>query len=55
MILVLKMTQKYRHNMVLISRYKEQLHGGKKGQKIVFFLGGVPLQGLLLSLHVFQY
>ena len=32
-ILVLKMTKKYTHNMVLMSRYKGQLHGGKKGQK----------------------
>ena len=39
MILVLKMTKKYTHlcsvyvcyNMILMSRYKGQLHGGKKG------------------------
>ena len=34
MILVLKMTKKYTHNMILMSRYKGQLHGGKKGQQI---------------------
>ena len=30
MILVLKMTKKYTHNMILMSRYKGQLHGGKR-------------------------
>ena len=34
LILVLKMTKKYTHNMILMSRYKGQLHGGKKGQRI---------------------
>ena len=34
MILVLKMTKKYTHNMILMSRYKGQLHAGKKGKKI---------------------
>ena len=32
MILVLKMTNKYTHNMILMSKYKGQ-HGGKKGSK----------------------
>ena len=53
--LVLKMTKKYTHNMIWMSRYKGQLHGGKKGQQIrarplfgqcpkenVFFMWGVP-------------
>jgi len=30
LILVLKMTKKYTHNMILMSRYKGQLHGGKR-------------------------
>ena len=58
MILVLKMTKKYTHNMILMSRYKGQLYGGirakKFGQgppppllgnarkKTFVFLGGVP-------------
>ena len=29
MILVLKITKKYTHNMILMSRYKGQLHGEK--------------------------
>ena len=33
MILVLKMTKKYTHNMILVSRYKGQLHGGKRANK----------------------
>ena len=33
MILVLKVTKQYTHNMILMSRYKEQLHGGEKGKK----------------------
>ena len=33
MILVLKITKKYTHNMILMSKYKGK-HGGKKGQKI---------------------
>ena len=33
MILVLKMTKKYTHNMILMSRYKGQLHGGKRANK----------------------
>ena len=56
MILVLKMTNKYTHNMILMSRYKGQLHGGKRVKKIgqapppfsgnaqnnFFFAGGAP-------------
>ena len=34
MILVLKMTKKYTHNMILMSRYKGQLHGGKRAKKL---------------------
>ena len=30
MILVLKMTKKYTHNTILMSRYKGQLHGEKR-------------------------
>ena len=43
-----KNEQKVSHNMILMSRYKGQLHGGlwKKGQQIqkktYFFLGRVP-------------
>ena len=33
MVLVLKMTNKYTHNMILILRYKGQLHGGKRANK----------------------
>ena len=33
MIVVLKMTKKYTHNMILMSRYKGQLHGGKRANK----------------------
>ena len=33
-ILMLKMTKKYTHNMILMSRYKGQLHGGKGAKKI---------------------
>ena len=33
MILLLKMTKKFTHNMIFMSRYKGQLHGGKR-QKI---------------------
>ena len=29
-----KNDQKVSHNMILMSKYKGQLHGGKKGQKI---------------------
>ena len=31
---VVKNDQKVSHNMILMSKYKGQLHGGKKGQKI---------------------
>ena len=33
MIFVLKVTKKYTHNMILMSRYKGQLHGGKRAKK----------------------
>ena len=33
MILVLKMTKRYTHNMILMSWYKGQLHGGKRVKK----------------------
>ena len=33
MILVLKMTKQYTHNMILMSRYKGQLHGGSRVNK----------------------
>ena len=32
MILVLKITKKYTHNMILMSRSKGQLHGGKRAK-----------------------
>ena len=36
MILVLKMITKYSHNMIFMSRYKGQLHGGNAQKKTVF-------------------
>ena len=57
MISVLKMTKKYTHNMILMSKYKGQLHAEKKVKKFghgspppfsgnarkkTFFVGGFP-------------
>ena len=39
---VLKIIRKYKHNMILMSRYKGQLHGGKRVNK---FWQGPPLFG----------
>ena len=39
MLFVLKMTKKYTLNMILMSRYKGQLHGGKRANK---FGQGLP-------------
>ena len=33
LILLLKLAKKYTHNMILMSRYKGQLHGGKRAKK----------------------
>ena len=33
-LVMLKMTKKYTNNMILMSRYKGQLHGGKNAKKI---------------------
>ena len=41
MIWMLKMNNKYTHNMILMSRYKGQLHSGKKGQQIRAMQGKV--------------
>ena len=53
MILVLKMTNKYTHNMILILRYKGQLHGEKRANK--FGQGPPPLFGRSPKENVFFF